>query len=462
MKKIFLTMCAVLNFLVVYSQVYTMDFGTTNALYICNPPIYTLSGNNQCVDSVNFLTPVGKGIVYTTTTTGTNGLDCRNHLALVNPGFSFLGSGSELQLRNAGGGATPLNPARLTVKNFPGGTRFGIIFNFALIGRSGSFYFRCGNGESYGDTTYMLGRDSSSFVVLKFNDENPALVNPYMGYCNKANNLSWPSVPSYSWQQGATILDGQKHELALFCNNSLVPISYNYLGQRTLLPSSYDVYIDSVLDASNVFDDFFQNGRTINSFMFGGGNYLCSNGGSYFGDTLILDDIRWTTDIVNNPLPIHLSRFTGYYKNGYTTLTWRDETPADGVLVEIQKSIDGVHFASFASSTEQAVFNDYKFTWKAEECGKLFYRLLFEGKYSGIISVTVPCSKTVLTQVAKGVRINTPSGGAVSVYSLTGQEILSFPAAKGFSEYSLSSLPGGMYIVRFVGGAEAVSLKIVL
>ncbi len=161
-------------------------------------------------------------------------------------------------------------------------------------------------------------------------------------------------------------------------------------------------------------------------------------------------------------VPIHLSRFTGYYKNGYTTLTWRDETPADGVLVEIQKSIDGVHFASFASSTEQAVFNDYKFTWKAEECGKLFYRLLFEGKYSGIISVTVPCSKTVLTQVAKRVRINTPSGGAVSVYSLAGQEILSFPAVKGFSEYSLSSLPGGMYIVRFVGGAEAVSIKVVL
>lgn len=441
-------MCVVLNFLVVYSQVYTIDFGTTNALYICNPPIYTLSGNNQCVDSVNFLTPVGKGIVYTTTTTGTNGLDCRNHLALVNPGFSFLGSGSELQLRNAGGGATPLNPARLTVKNFPGGTRFGIIFNFALIGRSGSFYFRCGNGEAYGDTTYMLGRDSSSAVVVKFNDENPAINNPYIGYCNKADNLQWPNVPSYSWQQGTSFNPNQKHEVAIFFNNSAVPVTYSYLGSRTLSPSSYDVYVDSLLDASNIFDDFFQNGRMINSFMFGGGSSFCANGGPYLGDTLIVDNIRFSTDIVDFSLPVHLSSFNASLKpDKKVLLRWRDETPDNSQSFVVEYSSDGRHFSAIGVVPERDNTNDYSFVYAPKDCGTLFFRLSFEGKYSSIKAVNVLCDVSMMS-TENGIHIETKYPGTFRLVNMQGQTLVTKTINSGIYSIPLS-VPSGIYLACF-------------
>lgn len=161
-------------------------------------------------------------------------------------------------------------------------------------------------------------------------------------------------------------------------------------------------------------------------------------------------------------VPVRLSKFVGAYKNGYITLKWRDETPASGTLIELQRSSDGIHFTSFASSTEQASFNDYEFTFKEEECGKLFFRLLFEGKYSAILAIPVPCLRTTIVQTGKTVQVNAAAAGYMNFYSINGQLIRTAFVEKGFSQFRITDLSPGIYIVRFVNTSEVISTKVIM
>lgn len=431
------------------SQTWQINFGSSSVFYQCNPPTYTTNGEKQCIDNVNYITPIGSAVVYTNNTAQNIGPDCRNHISFSNPGYLFIGSGSEFQLRNPGNGSFIYNPARMVIRDFPATQRFGIVFDMALAGRGGSYYFRCGSGEAYGDTTYMLGRDSSSAVVIKINDENPAILSPYIGYCNKANNLQWPNVPSYSWQQGAFLSTNQKHEVAIFCNNSNVSVSYNYLGTRTLNPSSYDVFVDSVLDASNIFDDFFQNGRLINSFMFGGGSGMCSNG-QYTGDTLIIDNIRFSTDIISFPLPVRLTSFSvNKLGSNNVLLKWHDETPANNQSFVVEYSSDGRHFGAIGVVPERDNTNDYSFVYAPKDCGMLFFRLYFEGKYSSIKTVNVPCDVSMVS-IENAIRIETKYPGTFRLVNMQGQTLITKTINTGISSVPLNISPG-IYLGCFTG-----------
>lgn len=455
MKKILLLILLTTQILSSNSQVHHIDFGTSNTFFSCEPPVYTTTNQSQCTFNNPVVTPIGSSVIYTTTAAGSIGADCRNWLRLSNPGYSFIGEGSELQLRNAGNGSTILKPARFVVKDFTPGTKFGITFDIALAGYGGAFYFRCGSGETYRDTVYMISRNSSSFAVMKIDGTNPAITQPSLRYSSSLANTMWPNVPSYSFVSGinSTFPVYQKHTIAIFGNNSSVPVSYTYMGARTLQPSTYEVYVDSVLDAT-MFDDFFQNGRTINSFMFGGGSSMCANGGQYLGDTLLVDNIRWTSDFSIFPLPVHLSSFTAKYQSNKTVvLNWRDETPEAGTKFTIQLvNSGGLASVSIGEVIEQADRKDYSFTYNppANTCGKLFFRLSFEGKYSEVRSIDIPCTGPKITGGKQSVTISTKLSGTIAITSMLGQPVARTVLAIGQTTIS-AIVPIGVYIARFVG-----------
>lgn len=148
-------------------------------------------------------------------------------------------------------------------------------------------------------------------------------------------------------------------------------------------------------------------------------------------------------------VPIRLSKFLANYKNGYVTLNWRDETPSDGVLVEIQRSTDGTLFKTFASSTEQSYFKDYSFTFKEENCKKLFFRLAFEGRYSDIRSVDIPCPGPKIIAGKQVLTIDTKTPVTLIVMSTTGQVLVKTVLTRGYQQIPLNVSPG-VYFIRAI------------
>ena len=452
MKKIFLLLFVVFYFLLTTAQVNQIDFGTGNSFFTCDPPVYTTTGQVQCVFNNPVTTPVGTSVVYTTTASGSFGQDCRNWARLSNPGFSFIGTGSELQLRNAGNGSTIYNPARFLVKNFTPGTRFGIAFDIAVAGYGGAFYFQCGSGQAYGDTLQMLQRDTSSFMTIKIDGTNPGInPQPSLRYSSSATNTMWPNVPSYSFVQGINSLFPvyQKHTVAIFCNNTNIPFSYSYIGTKSLNPQSYDIYLDSVLDIDNMVDNLFGLNRNINSFMFSGAESMCANNGPYLGDTLIVDNIRWSSDIISSPLPVKLTSFTASLGAGnMAKLNWRDETPSDKNSFEVQMSLDGRNFSKVGAVAGKASVKEYSFNHQLSGCGIRYFRLKFDGTtHSSPVYVTVPCDVDIQGD-KQFVRVKTKHPGIFELINPQDQTVARTVLAQGYHQIP-AVVPTGLYIARF-------------
>lgn len=302
----------------------------------------------------------------------------------------------------------------------------------------------------------MTSRDSSSFMIIRIDGTDPAInPEPSLRYSNSGNNLLWSNASSYSWASGinSTFPVYQKHSVAIFCNNTNTVTSYDYLGIKSLNPQSYDVYLDSVLDVNNMFDNFFGLNRLINSFMFAGSDATCANGGPYLGDTLIVDNIRWTSDFTLFSLPVHLSSFTATLVNENSIiLNWRDETPEDNVTFDVQWSNDAINFRSAGQITESANLKDYSFPCNYLGCGKLFFRLEYPQKgqkvYSEVRTVDIPCNISIIASI-QAIQIDTKYAGNIELFSSSGQVLMRRKLGYGHLEIPVS-VPPGIYFARFI------------
>lgn len=453
MKKILLIILFTVKILGSKSQINHVDFGTSSALFSCDPPVFTTTGQIQCLSNNPVGTTSGNTAMYYTTDAGSFGQDCRNWMRLSNPGFTFIGTESELQLRNAGGGNTINNPARFVVKNFTPGSKFGITFEVALVGLGGEFIFRCGAGEAYGDTIHMLVRDTSSFLMVKFDNNNPAISPPFLSYSGSAANPNWPNAANYYYFTPSLVPLNtyQKHNIAIFCNNTNTQAVYNYLGLKTINAQSYDVYIDSVLDLDNMKDTLFGLNRGINSFMFCGSNGLCANGGPYLGDTLIVDNIFWTSDFLSNPLPVRLTNFRAQLGSGKEVLlSWGDMNPSDLNSYEVQVSSDSRNFSKVGTVKGTDYLNVYSFSYKPPSCGQLFFRLQFDGnKTSETLPLNIPCDGPKIRGGKQLVSIETKTPGSLMVFSFVGQSVSKVFPVVNYKEIPIN-VSTGMYLVRFV------------
>ncbi len=136
-------------------------------------------------------------------------------------------------------------------------------------------------------------------------------------------------------------------------------------------------------------------------------------------------------------------------------LSWRDETPEDGVRFEVQVSNDGRSFQTVGQVTEQGSKNDYSFLYPNRDCGKLFFRLAFEGKYSDVRPISVTCGISLIAG-KQLLQINTKQAGEIFINNSSGQMVLKQSVMKGVSSLNLQILPG-VYFVQFFGQNGSVS-----
>ncbi len=148
-------------------------------------------------------------------------------------------------------------------------------------------------------------------------------------------------------------------------------------------------------------------------------------------------------------VPVNLSSFTAQVvAGGSVKLDWRDETPEDGVRFDIQMSTDGQSFKSIGQVVEKIDKNDYSFVFPNKSCGKLYFRLAFEGKYSETKAVNIYCDVSI-TSDAKTLRIQTKHSGTLTLTNTAGQTLARTVLTSGYRNITLSYSPG-IYIASFV------------
>jgi hypothetical protein len=241
-------------------------------------------------------------------------------------------------------------------------------------------------------------------MVFKFDDGNPAVFPPHLLYSRSLGNSGWPLFSTYSWStgNGTPFARYQKHTIALYCNNSNSIVSYNYTYPKMLIPRSYDLYIDSIIDVDNRVDSFYEAQKNINSIMFSRNSAFCANSGLYRGDTLILDNIVWTSDFVNYMLPIELTVFSCRIEDNKPKLNWQTVSESNNEKFEIERSSDGAHFQKIgevAGARNSTRPLDYSWIDSSIISGLVYYRLKqvdFDGafSYSDICEVQINSKQT--------------------------------------------------------------------
>lgn len=184
---------------------------------------------------------------------------------------------------------------------------------------------------------------------------------------------------------------------------------------------------------------------TVDNKLFVGGNFL-----QLFGN--VCDNFAvYHISVV----PVNLSSFSASLQNEKVLLHWRDETPEDNVVFEVQYSVNGRDFHSVGKLKEFANRNDYSFLFTSQECGGLFFRLAFQGKYSSVISVSLNCNTSIVGR-AGSVYCSSPTTSKVIVRDIVGR-LLVQKVINGNLEIPLSR---GVYIISFVTNSSVFTRKI--
>jgi hypothetical protein len=149
-------------------------------------------------------------------------------------------------------------------------------------------------------------------------------------------------------------------------------------------------------------------------------------------------------------LPISLSSFQAKLEPSNTVrLSWRDQTPSEQNSFEVQMSTDSRNFSKIGTVKGTSLLSDYNFTYQLKTCGKYYFRLAFNGKYSEIISVAIVCDIEIYTGDNKSLIINNKYTGNLILSNASGQKVLSCVVQKGRSTVPLQ-IATGVYIASFM------------
>ncbi len=150
-------------------------------------------------------------------------------------------------------------------------------------------------------------------------------------------------------------------------------------------------------------------------------------------------------------VPVRLSSFNASLQsNKEVLLSWRDETPSDQNLFEVQMSTEGIHFQKIGTVQGNDYSNYYSLEYKPTGCGQYYFHLSFENKVSDTRYVTIPCLGPKIIASRQLLTIDTKLPGTLIIISTLGQVVARTVLTTGYSEVSLS-VPPGMYIARFTG-----------
>ena len=188
-----------------------------------------------------------------------------------------------------------------------------------------------------------------------------------------------------------------------------------------------------------------------------------------WGHRILFERVR-EKDIFNLLLPVRLADFSADPLTRNVYISWKvmDETP--GIEYAIQRSKDGVHFENvyLVRSNSTKMVNNYKFIDKPVNTGVYFYRLMINENGTRLSSATkkviinneLSIKRVVITASKIKLTLGSDEHDYVDIriVSSLGATILQSRKSlnAGFTdlEFSVQSLPAGMYLIEVRGNTH--------
>lgn len=176
-----------------------------------------------------------------------------------------------------------------------------------------------------------------------------------------------------------------------------------------------------------------------------------------------------TTGLQNYVLPSVLNKFTGINKDEYNQLNWTILPEADIVSVEVQKSIDGIHFFSLKTIETVNVANNYFYQDHSTGNNTVYYRIKLvdgngKGTYSSALTLKYK-SKTGISVISnmpgKPVEIQASVPAVLKLYNASGHYIRSYSLTSGKNIIETKMLSSGIYFMQNVGKKSSAKIFVV-
>ncbi|GEM_PF-1862280 len=254
----------------VLSQPWTYNFGTGTGTHTSNTA------------STSFLPspPSGTARVRVGTNPGS--------IALVNPGVSGLGSGSELQITsNTGSSST----TKFSVHDFAAGNNGYVKFRISFRGGTNGVYnFSLGDGSSFSDNNAMNNTQIFAGLRWSLGASNAITYNVLNNTTYGTTGIS--NTTTLFTQDTATV-----YLVEIYANNSNAGIDYERSATAYNLPAdSWDLWVDGTRVGTALASGALANNTNFDSYAF---NHQVS---ATTPGTLYLDDIEYS-----NSLPVSVT-----------------------------------------------------------------------------------------------------------------------------------------------------------
>lgn len=184
-----------------------------------------------------------------------------------------------------------------------------------------------------------------------------------------------------------------------------------------------------------------------------------------------------STEVTENPLPVEISDFTGRQDGNIVVLEWTTLSEKDNDFFEIERSTDGINFATIGfvqgagNSAEKLAYN---FADNAPESGRAYYRLSqvdYDGTRSyadRLVSVVYAADRdirlTIVPNPTRGlfnVLVKGASEGVAKLLSQNGKPIRIVEIHLSDELIDISDLPNGIYILQYQTGDNVVHERVV-
>jgi hypothetical protein len=176
--------------------------------------------------------------------------------------------------------------------------------------------------------------------------------------------------------------------------------------------------------------------------------------------------------VYSSAMPLHLVSFTCTDNGASNLLQWQTEDEVNTRSFEVQRSTDGITFATIqtmASNNNNGV-NRYTYTDKSLQAGLCFYRLRMidqDGKfeYSKVIQKEARVSSRLQVApnpVTGDVTISgTNDAGYLEITTLSGTIVMRIPVTASSQTINLAHLVSGLYILKYTSAKNTSFLKLV-
>ncbi|MHC1736562.1 MAG: T9SS type A sorting domain-containing protein [Ignavibacteriaceae bacterium] len=231
------------------------------------------------------------------------------------------GSGSQLRIV----APTENSFNKFAIYGYTGGKTFGLRFRVRFDGgSSGIWYLFVGKGDVYANNSGFSGAQVFTGLSWAFG------VSDAITTYNRGGS-SWNTTGL----SGTPFTQNTNYVVEIYGNNTTAGVTYYDFGgaSRTVASNKFDLIIGGTLIGDDLSKALLPDDTDINSYMFYGGNSVGNVA------TIYLDDLFYSNDIVNAPLPVELTSFTAKFIGGKVNLNWATATEVNNYGFEVERSL---------------------------------------------------------------------------------------------------------------------------